>query len=130
MGIASLIIAFVGLYLARAGGYSFLWPAFSGANQLLASVVMLTVAMWVNKKLDPKYTMAVLVPAVFLWVTVTTALVWYEFAVIPTFFKDMAKTNSVITGATVGGITAFMLILNFIILFGFLKNWKTKKAVA
>ncbi len=128
--VASIIIAFTGLYLARAGGYTFLWPAFSGANQLLASVVMLTVAMWVNKKLDPKYTMAVLIPAVFLWVTVTTALFWYEFAVIPTFFKDMAKVNNVITGVTVGSITAFMLILNFIILFGFLKNWKTKPLAA
>ncbi|MCK7484011.1 MAG: hypothetical protein M0C28_48790 [Candidatus Moduliflexus flocculans] len=33
---------------------------------------------------------------------------------IPTFFKDMAKTMKVITGAIVGGMTVFMLILNFI----------------
>jgi carbon starvation protein len=128
--VASVIIAFVGIYLARAGGYTYLWPAFSGANQLLASVVMLTVAIWVNKKLDPKYTMAVLVPAIFLWVTVTAALIWYEIFVIPTFFVDMTKSAKVITGATVGGITLFMLILNFIIFFGFLKNWKTKPATA
>ena len=128
--VASFVIAFVGIFLARAGGYTYLWPAFSGANQLLASVVMLTVAIWVNKKLDPKYTMAVLVPAIFLWVTVSVALVWYEIFVIPTFFKDMAKVQSVITGATVGGITLFMLILNFVIFFGFLKNWKTKTANA
>ncbi|MBN2873865.1 MAG: carbon starvation protein A [Spirochaetales bacterium] len=126
--VASFIIAFVGLFLARAGGYTYLWPAFSGANQLLASVVMLTVAMWVNKKLDPKYTMAVLVPAIFLWVTVSAALIWYEIFVIPTFFKDMAQISKVITGATVGGITLFMLVLNFIIFFGFLKNWKAKPA--
>ncbi len=128
--VASLIIAFVGLYLARSGGYSVLWPAFSGANQLLASVVMLTVAIWVKKKLDPKYTLAVLIPAIFLWVTVTVALIWYEIVIIPTFFKDMAKVQNVITGSTVGAITLFMLILNFIMIASFLKNFKDTKAAA
>jgi len=128
--VASIIIAFVGIFLARSGGYSVLWPAFSGANQLLASIVMLTVAVWVKKKLDPKYTMMVLVPAIFLWVTVTAALIWYEIVIIPTFFRDMAKTMSVITGSVVGGITLFMLILNFTMIFGFYKNFTEKKAAA
>ena len=127
---AAIIIAFVGIFLARTGGYTTLWPAFSGANQLLASVVMLTVAVWVKKKLDPKYTMTVLIPAIFLWVTVTAALIWYEFVIIPVFFRDMAKTANVITGSVVGLINLFMLILNFIMIGGFLKNWKQKAAVA
>jgi len=128
--VASMIIAFIGLFLARSGGYSVLWPAFSGANQLLASVVMLTVTVWVKKKLDPKYTMTVFIPGIILWVTVTAALVWYEFAVIPTFFRDMAKVQNVITGVIVGLITLFMLILNFIMIGGFAKNWKTKAQAA
>ena len=126
--VASLIIAFIGLYLARSGGYSFLWPAFSGANQLLASTVVLTVAVWVKKKLNPQYTMTVLIPAIFLWVTVTCALLWYLGFVIPTFFRDMAKTNVVLTGSIVGAMTAIMLVLNFIMIGGFLKNWKAKAA--
>jgi carbon starvation protein len=128
--VAAVIIAFLGLYLARSGGYSLLWPAFSGANQLLASVVMLTVAVWVKKRLNPKYVNAVLIPAIILWVTVTAALIWYELAVIPTFFRDMAKTQNVITGTTVGAITLFMLILNFVMIAGFLKNFGSKKAAA
>ncbi|TFG85258.1 MAG: carbon starvation protein A [Spirochaetales bacterium] len=128
--VASITIAFVGLFLARTGGYTILWPAFSGANQLLASVVMLTVAVWVKKKLDPKYTMMVLIPAVVLWVTVTAALIWYEIVIIPTFFVDMAKTMNVITGGVVGAINLFMLILNFIMIAGFLKNYKEKKLAA
>ncbi|MDQ7797172.1 MAG: carbon starvation protein A, partial [Spirochaetia bacterium] len=49
--VASLIIAFFGVGLAWTGNYTVLWPAFSGANQLIASIVMLTVAVWVKKKL-------------------------------------------------------------------------------
>lgn len=128
--VASIIIAFVGLFLARSGGYSFIWPAFSGANQLLASVVMLTVAVWVKQKLNPKYISAVLIPAIFLWITVTAALVWYEIAVVPVFFRDMANIAKVTTGAIVGIITLVMLILNFIMISGFLKNFKEKKSAA
>lgn len=128
--VASIIIAFIGIFLARSGGYSVLWPAFSGANQLLASIVMLTVAIWVKKKLDPKYTMTVLIPAIFLWVTVTLALIWYVIVIIPTFFGDMANTMKVITGSTVGAITVFMLILNFSMIFGFYKNFTEKSAKA
>jgi carbon starvation protein len=128
--VASLIIAFIGIFLARSGGYSVLWPAFSGANQLLASIVMLTVAVWVKKKLDPKYTMTVLIPAIFLWVTVTLALIWYVIKIIPTFFVDMANTMKVITGSTVGAITVFMLILNFSMIIGFYKNFTEKNVKA
>lgn len=150
--VASLVIAFVGIFLARSGGYSLLWPAFSGANQLLASIVMLTVAVWVKKKLDPKYTMTVLIPAIFLWVTVTAALVWYLFAVIPTMLPSikivepfpglidgegwgmvMLKGFSFqknFTGFVVGLITLFMLILNISMIFGFYKNFTDKTVKA
>lgn len=128
--VASVIIAFIGLFLARSGGYTVIWPAFSGANQLLASVVMLTVAMWVNKKLKVKYTMATVLPALLLWVTVTVALIWYEVVIIPVFFIDMAKSMNVITGVVVGAINLFMLVLSFIMLFSFRKRWVEESAKA
>ncbi|MFZ3111278.1 MAG: carbon starvation CstA 5TM domain-containing protein, partial [Rectinemataceae bacterium] len=123
--VASIIIAFVGIFLARSGGYTVIWPAFSGANQLMASIVMLTLAMWVKKKLDPKYINMVLIPAYLLWFTVTVALIWYEIVIIPVFFVDMAKSMNVVTGVVVGAINLFMLILSFIMLFAFRKSWKT-----
>lgn len=126
--IASFAIAAIGMALAWSGQYTVLWPAFSGANQLLASIVMLTVAAWVTKKLNPKYSAMVMIPAVLLWITVTAALIWYEAAVIPTFFADMAKTKNVITGSVVGTITLIMLVLNFSMIASFLKNYKTKVA--
>lgn len=126
--IASLIIAFFGVGLAWTGNYTVLWPAFSGANQLIASIVMITLAVWVKKKLDPKYTNIVLIPAILLWITVTAALIWYEFVIIPTHFKDMANVKNVITGVVVGAITLFMLILNFVMVGAVAKDFKSKEA--
>ncbi len=128
--VASVIIAFVGLFLARSGGYTVIWPAFSGANQLMASVVMLTVAVWVNQKLKVKFVVATVLPALLLWITVVVALVWYEIVIIPVFFIDMAKTMNVITGVVVGLINLFMLYLSFVMLFGFRKKWAERKVEA
>ena len=124
--VASIIIAFFGVGLAWTGNYTVLWPAFSGANQLIASIVMITVAVWVKKKLDPKYTNIVLIPAIFLWITVTAALVWYEIVIIPTHFVDRANVKNVITGVVVGLITLFMLVLNFIMVGAVAKDFKAK----
>lgn len=128
--VASIIIAFFGVGLAWTGNYTVLWPAFSGANQLIASIVMLTLAVWVKKKLNPAYTMTVLIPALFLWVTVTAGILWYEVAIVPTFFAAGANAKNVITGVAVGAINIFMLVLNFIMFAAFLRSWKGKKAVA
>ena len=123
---ASLIIAFFGIGLAWTGEYTVLWPAFSGANQLIASIVMLTAALWVKKKLDEKYTNIVLIPAVFLWFTVTCGLIWYIFVIIPTHFRDPANLRSVVTGVAVGAITLIMLIMNIVMIIQFYKNFKSK----
>ncbi len=128
--VASVVIAAIGLFLARSGGYTVLWPAFSGANQLLASVVMLTVAVWVNDKLKAKFVVGTIVPALILWVTVTAALIWYEIVIIPVFFIDMAKTSNVVTGVLVGLINLFMLYLSFVMLFGFRKKWAARNATS
>jgi len=122
--IASLLIATFGVGLAWTGNYTVLWPAFSGANQLIASIVMITMAVWVKKKLDPKYTNIVLIPAVFLWITVTAALIWYELVIIPTHFVAGAPVKTVVTGVVVGSITLIMLIMNFIMVGAVAKDFK------
>ncbi len=126
--IASLIIAILGIGLAWTGNYTVLWPAFSGANQLIASIVMLTAALWVKKKLNDKYTNIVLIPAIILWVTVTAGLIWYEFVIIPLHFKDMANVKNVATGSVVGVITLIMLVMNIVMIMQFFRNLKTEKA--
>jgi carbon starvation protein len=49
-GLASLIPAALGIALAWTGSYNVLWPAFGGANQMLASIALITVAAWVIQK--------------------------------------------------------------------------------
>ncbi len=126
----SLLVAFVGIALAWSGGYVVLWPAFAGSNQLIASVVMLTVAVWVKRKLNRKYSNVVLIPALLLWVTVTAGIVWYEIVIVPTFFRDMSKVMNPITGVVLGAINLALLYLNFMLISQFLKGFRKEEPLA
>ena len=130
---ASILIASLGIAFALVGDYSVFWPLFSGANQLIASIFMLIAALWVKRKLGGKFTILVLLPAICLWFTVTAGLVWYEIAVIPTYFtraaamSDLAFLKNQISGAAIGVITFAMLIINAVTIVQFAKNFMAKE---
>ncbi len=120
--VASTLAASGGMLLAWSGSYTVLWPAFSGANQLLASIGMLTVALWLRKRVHAAYTNLALIPALLLWITVTAGLLWFEIVVVPGHFMDLSNTKNVITGIVTGSINAIMLFLNLQVFWSFLKT--------
>ncbi len=121
--VASLIPAILGILLAWGGAWQVIWPAFGGANQMLASITLLTASLWVYKelKVEKKYTYFVLIPALFLWLTVTLALLWYLFVAIPGFFSKSTVQAIILIVVVVG-----MLILNFLLIYDFRKSLRTK----
>jgi carbon starvation protein len=106
--VASVIPAFFGVALAYTGTYSQLWPAFAGMNQLLASIALMTSAVWVTKYLgaERKYVYMTVGPAIFLWFLVTAAIVWYLLYVRP-----------ITIGVEI--ILIIGLALNFVLLYDF-----------
>ena len=83
--IASLIAAAMGVGLAATGNWTIIWPAFGGANQMLAAIALMTSGLWVRNVLAVKGVMKylVLTPALFLWLTVTLAYIWFLVVVVP-----------------------------------------------
>jgi carbon starvation protein len=122
--VASAIPAGIGIALAWSGAWSTIWPAFGGANQMLASIALITGAVWVVKVLGNTRGLNVLIPALFLWLTVTVALVWYMFVAIPTFM-DSNPLQAVILGI----IMAVMILLNFLLIIDFFLIWREKEPV-
>jgi carbon starvation protein len=112
--IAATLTAAAGIALAWSGQFAMIWPAFGGANQMLASVALLTVSVWVVKELDAPFKLAVLVPAVLLWITVTAALVWYLLAAVPVF-AAASTVQAVVLGVVVG----VMVVLNVLLIVDF-----------
>ncbi|MGD9569375.1 MAG: carbon starvation protein A [Sedimentibacter sp.] len=73
MYVSTAITVLIGGYLA-AGGYAKIWPIFGSANQLLAALSLLAVAVWL-KKTGKNYHMLT-IPMVFMLVVTLTALVF------------------------------------------------------
>lgn len=70
--VATLITIFVSAYMA-VGSYTTIWPIFGAANQLLAALALLAIAVWLKRsKLDCAM---VVVPMVFMFAVTLTALV-------------------------------------------------------
>lgn len=117
--VASIIPAVAGILLAWTGKYSLIWPAFGGANQMLASIALITASIWVLKYLKSKGWIIVVLPALILWITVTSALVWYMYSIVPRFSKI-----NLIQGFSIGGIVVLMILLNIALLVDFIIKLK------
>ena len=114
---ASIIPAAIGIYLAASGNWLIIWGSFGAANQLIASIALMTGAAYVAKKLKSSFVNAVVVPAWLLWVTVTAALVWFII-----FVQPGAIAAKPVPGWTVMILLIVMLLLNFVFIIDFVKS--------
>ncbi|MGC8975252.1 MAG: carbon starvation CstA family protein, partial [Thermoprotei archaeon] len=90
--------------------YQVVWPAFAGTNQLLAALALLTAALWTYaiQKVRGGISLLIMIPALFLWVTVTVALIWWLYAVVPSL------PPLYLIGA--GTIVAISVVLDFLLI--------------
>jgi carbon starvation protein len=89
---------------------------------MLASIALITSAVWVTKILGNKRALNVLIPALFLWITVTVALIWYMFVAIPTFMG-----SNPVQAVILGIIIIVMILLNLLLIMDFFLIWKEKE---
>jgi carbon starvation protein len=115
--IASIIPAAIGLWLAATGNWLIIWGAFGAANQLIASIALMTGAGYVAQRLKSSFVNIAVIPAWLLWVTVTSAIVWFIFAVQPGAIA--AKPGP---GWTVMVLLIAMFVLNFVFIYDFVKS--------
>lgn len=116
--IASMIPAAIGIYLAASGTSTILWPSFGAANQIIASIALMTGACYVKAKLNSRFCSVAVIPAWILWITVTAALVWFMAVVLPG-----SIISNPLTGWTVLGICVIMGIMNIVFIFEFIRNY-------
>ncbi len=111
--VASFIPAVIGIALAWSGEWKLIWPAFGAANQMLASIALFTVSSWVMR-VQKKPSWSIFSAALFLWVTVTAAMIWYLVVVSPG-----AIHKNPLQGGLLTAIMVIMILLNFMLIFDF-----------
>ncbi len=115
--VASVIPAAIGVWLAGSGNWLIIWGSFGAANQLIASIALMTGAAFAAKKLRSKFANIAVIPAWILWITVTAAILWFIIVVQPGAIKATP-----VPGWTTMIILIVMLILNFLFIWDFVKS--------
>jgi carbon starvation protein len=115
--VASVIPAAIGIYLASSGLWLIIWASFGAANQLIASIALMTGAAFVAKKLKSKFAAVAVIPAFLLWITVTAAIGWFMYVVQPGAIA--AKPGP---GWTVMVILGIMVLMNLIFIVDFTRS--------
>ncbi|MCI4436195.1 MAG: carbon starvation protein A, partial [Ignisphaera sp.] len=100
-----------------------IWPSFAGTNQLLAALALLTSTLWVYAILKVRGASAylMLIPALFLWLTVTGALLIWLIYVVPYL--------PVLYIATAGVIVAISVALDIALIVLFIRGLMTARKV-
>ncbi len=115
--IASVIPAAIGIWLAASGNWLIIWGSFGAANQLIASIALMSGAAYAAKKLKSNFANSAVIPAWLLWITVTAAILWFVVVVQPG-----AIASKPVSGWTVMVILCVMLVLNFLFIWDFIKS--------
>ena len=79
----------------------------------------MTGAAYVSQKLKSKFAIMATIPAWILWITVTAAIIWFMYVVMP---GSIAKQPG--PGWTVQIIMGIMLLLNILFIVDFVKSGK------
>ncbi|MFO8031969.1 MAG: carbon starvation protein A [Desulfohalobiaceae bacterium] len=115
--IASVIPAAIGIWLAASGNWLVIWGSFGAANQLIASIALMSGTAYVAKRLKSHFASSAVVPAWFLWITVTVSILWFIIIV-----QSGEIANKPFSGWTVMIILCVMLVLNFMFVWDFIKS--------
>jgi carbon starvation protein len=117
--LASFIPALLGLILAWNGLWQVIWPAFGAANQLLASIALVTGTLWLIKDCHVRKSLWIFLPSFLLWLTVTSALAWFIIVVLPGHFvKDE------VSGVLLMVISLCMMTINLFLFMGVVKKYR------
>jgi carbon starvation protein len=70
--VATAIVVFLSVFLLLSGEFTTLWPIFGSANQLLATLALLAVSVWlIKKKVNAAF---VLIPMFFMFTVTLSSL--------------------------------------------------------
>jgi carbon starvation protein len=115
--VASVIPAAIGIWLAASGNWLVIWGSFGAANQLIASIALMTGAAYVAKRMKSAFANIAVIPAWLLWITVTAGIVWFIFNV---QIDAIAKQPG--PGWTIMVLLVVMFVLNFVFIYDFIKS--------
>lgn len=112
--IGTIIASALGMILVLTGWWQYLWILFGGANQLMASVALLLVSVWLTS--EGKKAGWTFYPMIFMFITTITALLYTSYGLLSKVFTGAIKETEAMIGNTIMGCAGVFLVIAAIIL--------------
>jgi len=108
--IVALIITFV---LVKTGTWLYVWVLFGGANQLMASLALLVVSVWlVSQRRNATFT---LIPMVFMFATTVGALCYTSYSLLSKVRASAAGGGELSAGDMIGNVLMAIIAIFLVI---------------
>ncbi|MGE5840081.1 MAG: carbon starvation protein A [Deltaproteobacteria bacterium] len=111
--LGTFVASVLGIILVLTGWWQYLWVLFGGANQLMASLALLIITVWLMSQ--GKSAAWAFYPMVFMFVTTIAALVFTSYNLLKKVFGGAVKGEALI-GNTLMGFVGFFLVIAALIL--------------
>jgi carbon starvation protein len=111
--VGTVVASILGIILVLTGWWQYLWVLFGGANQLMASLALLIVTVWLMSQ--GKSWGWTFYPMVFMFVTTIAALIFTSYTLLKKVLTGAVKGEALV-GNTLMGLVGFFLVIAALIL--------------
>ncbi|MEW6261787.1 MAG: carbon starvation CstA family protein [Thermodesulfobacteriota bacterium] len=119
--VGTVIASLLGILLVLTGWWQYLWVLFGGANQLMASLALMLITVWLMSQ--GKNATWTFYPMIFMFVTTVAALIFTSYNLLGRVFAGAVKGQDLV-GNTLMGLVGFFLVIAALIL-----GWEGIKAI-
>ena len=111
--LATLVACILGMLLVLTGWWQYLWVLFGGANQLMASLALLLVSIWlVGQRRSAVFTF---VPMVFMFITTIAALAYTSYNLFQQVITGKVAIGTPFGNALMGVVAIFLIVAALIL---------------
>jgi carbon starvation protein len=111
--IGTIIASLLGILLVLTGWWQYLWVLFGGANQLMASLALMLVTIWLLS--DGRSAAWTFYPMIFMFITTIAALIYTSYNLLYKVFSGAVKGEALVGNALMGFVGFFLVIAAIIL---------------
>jgi len=111
--LATLLACGLGFLLVATGWWQYLWILFGGSNQLMASLALLIISVWLVTNKRPAG--FALVPMFFMFITTIAALGYTAWNLLSEVFTGTVEPQHMVGHALMGVVAIFLIVAGFIL---------------
>jgi carbon starvation protein len=111
--VGTFVACVLGIVLVLTGWYQYLWVLFGGANQLMASLALMLISIWLIS--EGRSAAWAFYPMIFMFVTTIAALIYTSYNLLSKVFGGAVKGEALIGNALMGFVGFFLVIAAIIL---------------